>query len=142
MARTWRGDGSCEGEWEAGDDVSANQDASESRRVRKCRRAVWPHAGRATDSGGRATMTQAEAGLDWFLVPRRAGVYHAELLWALETDGRVWGVEIGREDRTGMRGIRGFCAEATAHDAMRVIVVVNNEGVWVCGLEVWRLWWV
>ena len=110
--------------------MSANQDASGSCGVRNCRRAVWPHATRGMDSAGRATMTQSEAGLAWVLVPRRAGVYRAELLWWLETDGRVWGVEIRREDRTGTRGIRGVCAEATAHDAMRGIVAVNNEGVW------------
>ena len=110
--------------------MSANQDASDSCGVRNCRRAVWPPATRGMDSAGRATMTQSEAVLAGVLAPRRAGVYGDELLWWLETDGRVWGVEIRREDRTGMSGIRGVCAEATAHDAMRVIVVVNNEGVW------------
>ena len=90
-------------------------------------------------------MRQSEAVLACGLVsefaPRRAGVYRAELLWGLETDGRVWDVEIGREERTGMRGMFGLRAEATTHDdgpGNESDSGGEERGCLVCGLEVWR----
>ena len=52
LARTWRGSGPGEGEGErdAGDEMSADQDPSESRRVGNCSSVVWPQANHGRDS--------------------------------------------------------------------------------------------